>query len=66
MLDLLKHSMNQRLAFALLALMALAVLVWAEKVESGGFVTAFLGLLAAYYGEQAFDRWVAGQEGQKS
>ncbi len=59
MLDLLKRSMNQRLAYALLALLALLVLAWAEKIESGGFVTAFLGLVAAYYGEQAFDKWVA-------
>lgn len=65
MLDLLKRSMNQRLAFALLALATIAMLVWGEKVESGGFVTMFLGLVAAYYGEQAFDRWLAGRGGQK-
>lgn len=65
MIDLLARHMNQRVAFAALALILVTLSLCFGPLESGGYVTILLGLFAAYYGEQAFDRWVAGKEGQK-
>lgn len=64
MLALLERNMNQRLALAILVLLVSAVLLAADKLESGGFVAIIIGLLTAYYGQAAFDRWVASKGGE--
>jgi hypothetical protein len=59
MLALLERNMNQRLTLALFILAVSGLLLAFEKLESGGFVTVLIGLMTAYYGQAAFDRWVA-------
>ena len=61
-IDLLKRSMNQRLAFALAVLAVTAVLTHSGSVDSSGFVTLMLGVVAAYYAEQVFTKR-GGQQG---
>ncbi len=61
-IELLKRSMSQRLAFALLVLVVSAVLVAFRRIESSGFVTLMLGVVAAFFGSSAFDKWVEGQK----
>jgi uncharacterized membrane protein len=56
MLDLLKRTMNQRMAFGLLVLCVASALLAARRLESSGYVTMMLGLIVAYYGEQALGR----------
>lgn len=65
MIDLLKRSMNQRLALAILALLVSGLLLGLGKLESGGLVAIWIALFTAYYGEQAFDRWAATKETAK-
>ena len=61
-IELLKRSMSQRLAFALLVLVVSAVLVAFQRIDSSGFVTLMLGVVAAFFGTSAFDKWVEGQK----
>jgi predicted membrane chloride channel (bestrophin family) len=61
-IDLLKRSLTQRLAFALLVLVTSALLVAFRRIESSGFVTLMLGVVAAFFGSSAFDKWVEGQK----
>lgn len=59
MIELLKRSMNQRLAFAVLVLVLVSVMLAFTKLESGSYTAILIALLTAFYGEQAFDRWVS-------
>ena len=61
-IELLKRSLSQRLAFALLLLVVSAVLVAFRRIDSSGFVTLMLGVVAAFFGTSAFDKWVEGQK----
>lgn len=58
MIELLERHLTQRLAFALLVLVASAALVTFRRIESSGFVTLMLGTVAAFFGAAAFDKWV--------
>ena len=50
--------MNQRLAFALLVLATSSGLLAAGHLESSGYVTLMLGVVAAFFGQAALERWV--------
>lgn len=64
MLALLERNMNQRLTLAMLMLFVSGALLAFDKLESGGFVTILIALMTAYYGQAAFDRWVASKGGE--
>lgn len=57
MIDLLARNMNQRLAFALLTLAVSSALLAAGRLESSGYVTLMLGVVAAFFGQAALERW---------